>query len=187
MKDVVCWVNSIFPIWEWYVFCCYLFEFSGLFSRAWRTFVRCQFSNQLVSIISFRILALCKCFLALTVLLDLRVFAQACFRLGTRLSMQFKRNGGFTLKSLFLDSTILLRLKSFDHLYNSWKNGKRNSFYLCGPNFTVLFIKIFKPSDNSFDPEDTCMGFNDSLEHRVIITPTTCGFRKLLKSNGLWI
>jgi len=84
-----------------------------------------------------------------------------------------------------VDSIQAEWLHSFDHLYNSWKNGKRNSFYVCGPQFTILFVKVLKPAVGAFDSEETCMGLNDFWEHRVVITPTSCGLRKLLKKNEI--
>jgi len=38
---------------------------------------------------------------------------------------------------------------------------------------------------NGFEAEETCMGLNDFWEHRVIITPTSSGFRKLLKKKEI--
>ena len=50
---------------------------------------------------------------------------------------------------------------------------------MCGPQFTVLFIKTFRTTLD-FDDEPI-FSTTDLWEQRVIITPTSSGLRKLLK------
>ncbi|KAI6220389.1 Protein downstream neighbor of son-like protein [Aphelenchoides fujianensis] len=72
-------------------------------------------------------------------------------------------------------------LDSFDDLFASWKAGLRNSFYFVSPQFTILFLRLRAASLNESD--ETCMV--PEWEHRLIVNPTTPGFRNMLKKKGI--
>ncbi|KAI6171781.1 Protein downstream neighbor of son-like protein [Aphelenchoides besseyi] len=70
-------------------------------------------------------------------------------------------------------------LESFRDLFESWKAGLRTSFYFIAAQFTILFLRCC--SLNASD--ETCMGLN--WEYKIIVTPTTSGFRSMLKRRGI--
>ncbi|VDM27771.1 unnamed protein product [Toxocara canis] len=76
--------------------------------------------------------------------------------------------------------------QAFEQLFHSWKKGTRSSFYLCCSSFTVLFLKTPRELPTEIDDDSTCSSWRVAGDcFRVIITPTTLGFREQLRDEGI--
>lgn len=91
-----------------------------------------------------------------------------------------------SLGKVFVESLTAQWVAAFSHLFFSWKKGARPNFYLCCPAFTVLFIKSTKDKNCEID-ESSCsrLSWASNSALSVIITPTTSGFRQLLREEGI--
>ncbi|CAI4233375.1 unnamed protein product [Auanema sp. JU1783] len=74
----------------------------------------------------------------------------------------------------------------FEQLFLSWKKGERKSFYVLCSSFTALFTKSNEVDlENVGDDSMSCFQCPDGSRHIAIITPTTLGFRRYLKNEGI--
>ncbi|VDK25161.1 unnamed protein product, partial [Anisakis simplex] len=98
------------------------------------------------------------------------------------------------LGSVFVNAVAEQWTQAFEQLFHSWKKGARQNFYLCASQMTLLFLKI-PPRETTtiaalpdVDDESTCSSWRISPSgetFRVIITPTTLGFREKLRNEGI--
>uniref|UniRef100_A0A915PN10 Uncharacterized protein n=1 Tax=Setaria digitata TaxID=48799 RepID=A0A915PN10_9BILA len=71
---------------------------------------------------------------------------------------------------------------SLEQLYHSWRFGKRPYFYVCCPTYTILFWKTIKGMLEMDENSSKC---GDEFSFRVVITPTSYGFRQQLREDGI--
>uniref|UniRef100_A0A914X1F8 Uncharacterized protein n=1 Tax=Plectus sambesii TaxID=2011161 RepID=A0A914X1F8_9BILA len=60
--------------------------------------------------------------------------------------------------------------ESFEQLFCSWKSGDRDSFYVCCPNLTIVFLKTER---------------NGETIPKAVVTPTTLGLRQALRDEEI--
>uniref|UniRef100_A0A7E4W6U6 Uncharacterized protein n=1 Tax=Panagrellus redivivus TaxID=6233 RepID=A0A7E4W6U6_PANRE len=79
----------------------------------------------------------------------------------------------------------------FHTLFYDWYRGDLRSFYLFAHNTTILFTKYVNLNNSStYDPtaalndESTLFG-SGQKQHKVIMTPTTSGIRKILRDHAI--
>ncbi|KAH7715960.1 Protein C24H12.5 b [Aphelenchoides avenae] len=75
-----------------------------------------------------------------------------------------------------------------ENLFVRWKRSEIPYFYVCAHTFTALFTRSSKSELSSSDQnfEDTCWSVNgEAPRHRVIITPSSVGLRKILQDDGI--
>ncbi|GMR37541.1 hypothetical protein PMAYCL1PPCAC_07736, partial [Pristionchus mayeri] len=79
--------------------------------------------------------------------------------------------------------------ESLECLFLSWKKGDRHSFYVCCPNVTAHFTRIYEEKQRSTGDESTsCFATSEEgLKHVVFLTPTTSGFRSHLRTEGIQV
>ncbi|VDO42355.1 unnamed protein product [Onchocerca flexuosa] len=80
-----------------------------------------------------------------------------------------------------LVQALTMQFLSFEQLYHSWRFGKRSYFYACCPTYTILF---WKTSKGIVEVNENLSESGEKYNFRVVITPTSYGFRQQLREEG---
>ncbi|OZC07170.1 hypothetical protein X798_05806 [Onchocerca flexuosa] len=86
-----------------------------------------------------------------------------------------------TLGDSLVQALTMQWFLSFEQLYHSWRFGKRSYFYACCPTYTILF---WKTSKGIVEVNENLSESGEKYNFRVVITPTSYGFRQQLREEG---
>ncbi|KAL3995551.1 hypothetical protein ACH3XW_26275 [Acanthocheilonema viteae] len=87
-----------------------------------------------------------------------------------------------TLGDSLVQALTMQWFLSLEQLYHSWRFGKRQCFYVCCPTHTILF---WKTSKGIAEVNDNSSKSDEKYNFRVVITPTSYGFRQQLREDGI--
>ncbi|CAG9534760.1 unnamed protein product [Cercopithifilaria johnstoni] len=87
-----------------------------------------------------------------------------------------------TLGDSLVQALTMQWFLSLEQLYHSWRFGKRQCFYACCPTYTILF---WKTSKGITEINENSSKSGERYNFRVVITPTSYGFRQQLREDGI--